>query len=65
MMTKEQAQSAVERALRERNLTMRLTASELLNFCQEMHSCLQFRSKSDPLSEIRGWTENWEDRWLR
>lgn len=65
MMTKDEAKSAVEAALRARKLTKAMTASEMLIFCQEMYVQLQFRSKSDRLSDIRGWAERWQSMWFR
>ena len=65
MMTKEEAKKAVEAELRDRNLATQMTPSELLSFCQEMYGRLQFRTKSDPLSDIRIWAERWQDMWLR
>jgi hypothetical protein len=60
MMSKEDAEAAVRDELRARKLTKSMTPSEVLMFCQEMYSKLQFRSKSDRLSDIRIWTERWQ-----
>jgi hypothetical protein len=60
MMSKEDAELAVKSELRARKLTKPMTPTELLMFCQEMYNKLQFRSKSDRLSDIRVWTERWQ-----
>jgi hypothetical protein len=60
MMTRAEAQSAVETSLRARQPTKRMTATEMLEFCHRMHARLQFRSKGDRLADIRRWAERWE-----
>jgi hypothetical protein len=65
IMTKDEAKAAVESELRKRRLTKRMTPAELLTFCQEMYSHLQFKSKSDRLQDIRSWAERWQSMWLR
>jgi hypothetical protein len=60
VMSKEDAEAAVKSELRARKLTKPMTSAEVLMFCQEMYSKLQFRSKSDRLSDIRVWTERWQ-----
>jgi hypothetical protein len=65
MMTKEEAKVAVHAELRSLQLAKPMDAADLLSFCIRMHNSLQFRTKSDPLSDIRGWAENWQALWLR
>jgi hypothetical protein len=65
MMMKEEAESAVRSELIARKLTKPMTPAEMLTFCQEMYGRLQFRSKSDRLSDIRGLAERWQSTWLR
>jgi hypothetical protein len=65
MMTRAEAQSAVEASLRARKPTRRMTPVEMLQFCQRMHASLHFRSKGDRMLHIRKWAEGWESMWLR
>jgi hypothetical protein len=60
MLTRAEAQSAVEASLCARQPTKRMTATEMLEFCHRMHARLFFRSKGDRLSDIRQWVERWE-----
>jgi hypothetical protein len=60
MMTRAEAQSAVEASLRARGMTKRMTPVELLQFCQRMHARLLFTSKGDRMSDIRQWAERGE-----
>jgi hypothetical protein len=64
MMTRKEAESAVRSELSARKLTKNESPAEMLSFCQEMYERLQFRSKSDRLSDIRAWPERWESTWL-
>jgi hypothetical protein len=65
MMSKEDAEAAVKGELRARNLTKPMSAAEVLMFCQEMYDKIQFRSKSDRLSDIRAWTDRWQSTMFR
>jgi hypothetical protein len=60
MMTKEEAKFAVQAELESRKLTKRRSPSEMMIFCAEMYGRLEFRSKDDRLSDIRGWAERWQ-----
>lgn len=64
MITRAEAQSAVEASLRAREPTKRMRPTEMLRFCRRMHAGLPFRSKGDPLSDIRQWAERWESMWF-
>lgn len=64
MIKKEQAELAVYDELRSRKLKKRITQADLVKFCQEMSQRLQFRSKSDPMQDIRAWTERWQNTQL-
>ena len=65
MMTREEAEEAVDAELRMRKLTKPMTRLELLRFCQKMHARLQPQSTGVSLSDIHFWTENWQIMWLR
>jgi hypothetical protein len=40
-----------------------MTETEMTAFCLAMHRNLELTSKS-ALSDIRGWSETWQSRWL-
>jgi hypothetical protein len=60
MLTRAEAQSAVEASLRARGSTKRMTPAEMRQFCQRLHARSRFSSKGDPMSDIRQWVERWE-----
>ena len=64
MITKKEAQEAVEVELRSLKLTKQMTPAEMIQFCQKMYSRLQFRTKGDRFSVIRNWAEAWQKCWL-
>ena len=65
MTTKEEAKRAVEAELIRRKLTKPMTASEVLQFSQEMYVQLEFDSATDGWQDIRTWVENWQAKRLR
>jgi len=62
-MTNEEAKNEVEAKLRKQQLTKPMTETEMTAFCLAMHRNLELTSKS-ALSDIRGWSEGWQSRWL-
>jgi hypothetical protein len=64
-MTKEEAKATVEAKLRKQQLTRPLTETEMTAFCQAMYQNLEFPSKTNPLSDIRVWTESWQSTEFR
>jgi hypothetical protein len=56
MMTKEETKVAVYAELRSRNLAKPFGAADLLAFCKEINGRLEFRTQSEALSDIKGWT---------
>jgi hypothetical protein len=64
-MTKEQAKEAVLAKLSALKLTEKMSASERLVFCIDMHNRFKFPSKIDSMTEIRNWVDNWQNMWLR
>lgn len=65
MITRAEAQSVVEAALRAAEPTKHMTATEMLRFCRRMHAVLPFRNKGDPMSDIRHRAERWKSIWFR
>jgi UDP-glucose 4-epimerase len=65
MMTKDEARRAVEAELRSRKLTTPMTLEQLNAFCEEMYKQLQFRSKTERLTDILKWAEDWQAKNLR
>jgi hypothetical protein len=57
MMTKDEARRAVEAELRSRKLTTPMTLEQLNVFCEEMYKKLQFRSKTERLTDILKWAD--------
>jgi hypothetical protein len=65
MMTKDEARRAVEAELQSRRLTKPMTLDQLNVFCGEMYKRLHFESKSERLSDILKWAEDWQSKNLR
>jgi hypothetical protein len=63
-LTNEEAKTEVEEKLRKQQLTKPMTETELKAFCLAMHRNLELTSKT-ALSDIRGWSEDWQSRWFR
>jgi hypothetical protein len=63
-MTKDEAKRAVEAELAGLNPKTPMSPVEMLLFCQKMKVRLDFKSRRDRMSEIRGWAEGWEALWL-
>jgi hypothetical protein len=63
-MTKDEAKRAVEEKLRKQQLTKPMTETEMTAFCQAMLRYVELESKG-ALSDIRSWTQSWQDAWFR
>lgn len=62
-ITNEEAKNEVEEKLRKQQLTKPMTEMEMAVFCQAMLRNLELKSES-ALSDIRGWSENWQSKWF-
>jgi hypothetical protein len=58
-LTRDEAKTAVERALLDRMLTAKMSAADQHYFCAQMDGQIRFPGKVAAQVDIRAWAERW------